>query len=84
MNSARMVDTTLLRRILVVIRLSHCVAVVPSYEILSPPHGDAHLVGFSLVGPDGHDNPSIGNSFACWDLGVVDEKNDVSTLDAVP
>ena len=37
MNSARMVDTTLLRRILVVIRLAHCVAVGPSYEIFSPP-----------------------------------------------
>ena len=39
---------------------------------------------FSLVGPDGHENPSIGNSLACWDLGVVEEEDGVSTLDAVP
>ena len=32
-----MVETTLLRRILVVIRLAHCVAVGPFYESLSPP-----------------------------------------------
>ena len=37
MNIAMMVKTTLLRRILVVIRLEHCVAVGPSYERLSPP-----------------------------------------------
>ena len=46
--------------------------------------GDAHLVDFILVGPDGHDNLSIGNLLACWDVGVVDQKNGVSTLDAVP
>ena len=34
--------------------------------------------------PDKHNNPSIGNSIACWDLGVVDEEDGVSTLDAVP
>ena len=39
---------------------------------------------FSLVGPDRHGNPSIGNSLACWDLGVVDEEDGVITLDAVP
>ena len=37
MNRASMVETTLLRRILVVIRFAHCVAVGPSYESLSPP-----------------------------------------------
>ena len=36
-NIAKMVETTLLRRIFVLIRLAHCVAVGPSYEILSPP-----------------------------------------------
>ena len=41
-------------------------------------------MGFSLVGPDGHDNPSLGNSLACWYLGVVDKENGASTLDAVP
>ena len=41
-------------------------------------------MGFSLVGPDGHDNPSIGNSLAFWDLGVVEEEDGVSTLGAVP
>ena len=41
-------------------------------------------MGFSLVGPDGHGNPSTGNSLVCWDLGVVDEEDGVSTLDAVP
>ena len=35
-NIAKMVDTTLLRSILVVIRLTHCVAVGPSYESFSP------------------------------------------------
>ena len=40
-------------------------------------------MGFSLVGTDGHDNTSIGNSLACWDLGVVDEEDGFSTLDAV-
>ena len=37
MNIARMAETKLLMRILVVIRLAHCVAVGPSYESLSPP-----------------------------------------------
>ena len=41
-------------------------------------------MGFSLVGTDGHDNISIGNLLACWDLGVVDKEDGVSTLDAVP
>ena len=41
-------------------------------------------MGFSLVGPDGHDNLSIGNSISCWDLGVVDEEDGVSTLDVIP
>ena len=41
-------------------------------------------MGFSLVGPDRHDNPSIGNLLACWDIGVVDKEYAVSTLDAVP
>ena len=36
-NIAKMVETILLRRILVVIRLAHCVVVGPSYESLSPP-----------------------------------------------
>ena len=36
-NIANMVETTLLRRILVVIRIAHYVAVGPSYESLSPP-----------------------------------------------
>ena len=36
-NIANMVETKLLRSILVVIRIIHCVAVGPSYEILSPP-----------------------------------------------
>ena len=48
------------------------------------PHGDAYPVGFTLVGPDGHNNPSIGNSLAFWYLGVVDEYDVVSTLDVVP
>ena len=48
------------------------------------PHGVAHPVGFSMVRPDGHENPSIGNSLACWDLGVVDEEDGFSTIDAVP
>ena len=37
MNIASMVETTLLRRILVDTRLAHSVAVGPSYDILSPP-----------------------------------------------
>ena len=37
MNRSRMVETTLLRRILVVIRRAHCVAVGPLYESFSPP-----------------------------------------------
>ena len=37
MNRARVVETTLLRRILVFIKLAHCVAVGPSYESLSNP-----------------------------------------------
>ena len=37
MNIASMVETTLLRRILVDMRLAHSVAVGPSYDILSPP-----------------------------------------------
>ena len=41
-------------------------------------------MGFSLVGPGGHGNPSIGNSLACWDLVVVDEEYGGSTLDDVP
>ena len=41
-------------------------------------------MGFSLVGPDGQHNPSIGKSIACWYLRVVDEENGVSTLDEVP
>ena len=41
-------------------------------------------MGFSLVGPDENDNPSIGNSRSCWDLGVMDKENGVSTLDDVP
>ena len=40
-------------------------------------------MGFSLVGPDGNDNPSIVNSLACWDLGVVDEEDGVFPLDTV-
>ena len=36
MKIASMVDTTLLRRILFVIRLAHFVTVVPSYDILLP------------------------------------------------
>ena len=39
---------------------------------------------FSLVGPDIHYNPSIGNSLACWDLRVVYEEDGVFPLDAVP
>ena len=35
-NISKIVETTLLRRIVVVIRLAHCVAVGPSYESLSP------------------------------------------------
>ena len=35
MNIESMVDTTLLRRIFVVMRLTHCVAVGNSYDILS-------------------------------------------------
>ena len=37
MNISRMVETTLFRRILVVTRLAHCVALRPSYDSLSPP-----------------------------------------------
>ena len=48
------------------------------------PHGDTHQVCFSLSGPDRHNNPSIGNSLARWDLGVVDEEDGVSNLDAIP
>ena len=36
-NIANMVDTILLKRILVLIRLAHCVVVVPSYESSFPP-----------------------------------------------
>ena len=36
-NRVRMVETTLLRRILVLIRLAHCVAMGLSYESLSHP-----------------------------------------------
>ena len=36
-NISKMLETILLRRILVVIRLAHCVAVGPSYKSLSPP-----------------------------------------------
>ena len=36
-NIAKMVEITLLRRILVVIRLEHFVSVVPLYESLPPP-----------------------------------------------
>ena len=37
-----------------------------------------------LVGPDIHENPSIGYSLARWDLGVADEEYGVFPLDAVP
>ena len=37
MNIVRRFDTTLLSRILVVMILAHFMAVVPSYDILSPP-----------------------------------------------
>ena len=36
-NISKMVETTIMRRILVVIRLAHCVAVGPLYKSLSPP-----------------------------------------------
>ena len=36
-NISNIVETTLLSRILVMIRLAHFVAVGPSYESLSPP-----------------------------------------------
>ena len=36
-NIDNVVETALLRRILVLIRLAHCVAVGPLYEIISPP-----------------------------------------------
>ena len=52
------------------------------WELITP-HGDAHPLCFSLVGTDRKDNPSIGNSLARWDLGVVDEEDGVCTLDAV-
>ena len=41
-------------------------------------------MGFSLVGTDGHENLSIGNSLAFWDIGVVEEEDGVITLDAIP
>ena len=50
MNRARMVETTLLRKILVVLKLAHCVAVGPSNESLSPPTVMRTLCASALLG----------------------------------
>ena len=78
-----MVETTLLRRILVVTRLASCVVVGPSYDILLSPTVIQTRWVLALLVLMKHKNPPICDPLAPLVPLNGEWKNSVCTLDAV-
>ena len=75
MNLAKGMDTVMLIRHLVVVRLVQVVVVIAGKSSFFTANSDAYAMRFSLVGPDTRDEASVRDLAPCRDITAPHEKN---------